>query len=415
MSFVGRKYCLSPNQNQQSLMRQYCGATRFIYNRGLRQRQAWYQIFGRSLNYVAQAKHLKSLRNDSDFDWLKTIPAQVLQQSLIDLEAAYQRFFSGLGEYPRFKIRGRRDSFRVPQHVQVEKINKRWGRVKLQGLGWIKFRLHRPIAGQVKSATVTFKAGKWKISFIVEQAEQEQKINNNPAVGIDLGVAHALTSSNGDFYDSEPWTENMRMRLRRLERKLAQQQPGSVRHQKTKLIIAQLHHQAKNRRADFNHKTSHYLAKNFGLVAMENLNTKNMTKSAKGTIQQPGTNVAQKCGLNKAILNIGWQQLKTFIEYKCQREGSILVLVPAHFSSQECSKCHHIAKANRERQAQFVCLQCDHADHADINAAQIIKQRGITLVRSAGGKSAAARGGYLVVNGSYETRTTQLAASLVTS
>jgi len=389
-------------------MREYCGATRFIYNRALQQRQKWYQIFGRSPNYVAQARHLKALRADPDFNWLKNTPMQVLQQSLMDLEVAYKRFFSGAG-HPRFKIKGQHDSFRVPQRVEVQKINGRWGKVKLQGLGWVKFRFHRPTNGKIKSATVTFKAGQWHVSFVIEQMDSEPKISNNPAIGIDFGVVHAITSSNGQFHDSQPWTENMRQRLCRLERKLAKQQRGSGRHQKTKLMIAKLHYQAKNRRADSNHKTAHYLAKNFGLVAIEDLNTKNMTKSARGTIERPGKNVAQKRGLNKAILNTGWAQLKTFIEYKCEREGSIFVVVPAHFSSQECSKCSHTEQANRERQARFSCRSCGHTENADINAAQVIKQRGISLVVSAGGKSAAARGGHPVINGSCETRTTHLA------
>ena len=243
----------------------------------------------------------------------------------------------------------------------------------------------------MKSATIKYKAGKWYVSILVDQGVRAPKINNNPPVGVDLGVAHAVVTSKGDFHDSESWSDTQRSRLKRLERKKARQVKGSNRWQKTKLAIAKLHQHAQNKRTDFNHKVSNDLAKSHGTVVVENLKIQNMTQSAKGTIEEPGKNVAAKATLNRLILENAWGQLTHFIEYKCEREGSQFIKVAPQYTSQTCAKCWRQHSESRFSQSGFKCVYCGHEDNADLNAAKVVKQKGIF---SAGGHSASTCGGF---------------------
>ena len=192
-----RKYRLCPTDEQAALMREYCGATRLVYNTGLEQRQTSYEMFGRSPGYARQCASLKEWRSDIGYEWLRHTPSQVLQQSLADLNVAFERFFAGISGYPRFKRKFKNDSFRVPQHVKVRRLSRKWGEVRLQGLGWVRFRFHRAAGGAVSNATVTFKAGQWHVSFCVKRAKSEPKVHTGPAVGADRGVANTIMLSDG--------------------------------------------------------------------------------------------------------------------------------------------------------------------------------------------------------------------------
>jgi len=382
----GRKYRLYPIDEQAALMAEFFGSSRSLHNTAVQQRKDAYKIAGKSVSYKEQAHDLKEVRDCPDTaPWLKKIPAQVLQQSLKDVDAAFQRFFKGKGEvgYPKFHGKGCNDSFRQPQDVKTRQISKKWGEVWLANLGWVRFRMHRKLGGTIKSATVKLKAGKYYLSFQVEMTERHNEDNGGEAVAIDMGVAHTVATSDGEFYDMPAHRTGEDERLRRLQKRLAKQVKGSRRHGKTKLQIAKIYARQARRRHDFAHKVSHTLATEHRLVGGEALKTVNMVKSASGTALNPGKNVAQKRGLNRVIHEQCWGLIFALLDYKCDWYGSLLVKCPAAYSSQECSRCGHIHKDNRKSQSVFKCVKCGYTANADTNAANIIKKRTLKLEKEA--------------------------------
>jgi putative transposase len=203
-------------------------------------------------------------------------------------------------------------------------------------------------------------------------------------VGVDRGVEIAFMTSSGDAFDRPMWHERERVHLLALERRKARQIMGSKRFKHTCRQIDRLYRRAADRRRDFAHQTSTTLAKSHGLVAVEALVVPHLTRSARGTLQQPGRRVRQKAGLNRAILDKGWGLVIEQLRYKCQQYGSRLVEVPARNTSLQCAECGWISPLNRPRRAIFLCTRCGSCDHADRNAARNIRERGIELARTAG-------------------------------
>lgn len=135
-------------------------------------------------------------------------------------------------------------------------------------------------------------------------------------------------------------------------------------------------------RQDALHKISHQISKNHALIVMEDLQVKNMTKSAKGTKEHPGKNVAQKSGLNQSILNQGWKAFQNLLNYKASWRGGFIVLVPPQYTSQTCPCCGHISKENRMTQDNFTCVHCGYHEHADVVGAKNVLQKGLNLLSS---------------------------------
>jgi putative transposase len=375
----GHKARLYPTPEQAIRLHEWSGHARFLWNLARDQRR-WFKGFGKA----SQCAELTRLREE--LPWFRDLPAQVSQQVIADLDLAWQRCYAGLSRAPAPKKRFKREAgMRFPQKFEVKRVSKRWGAVKLTKLGWIRFRWTRDLAGTVKNVTVTRTGAGWDVAFCLEARAQEPvKPNRLPSVGVDRGVAMAFMTSAGEEYDTKTWTQGEKDRLLALERQKAIQKKGSGRFCDTCEKIAKLHHRATNRRHDFAHKVSSKLAKNHGLVVVEALQVRNMTKSAKGTVEEPGSKVAQKSGLNRSILDKGWGLVNDHLKYKCPLYGSVHVEVPARNTSLECSQCGHISKDNRKIQAVFLCVQCEYGDHADRNAAINIRRRGIAIV--AGGQ-----------------------------
>ena len=191
------------------------------------------------------------------------------------------------------------------------------------------------------------------------------------SIGIDMNVGQ-ITTSEGMII-RQPNTKSLEDRKKRFQKKLALQQKGSNRRKKTLRTIALRSIQIANKRKTWSHKVSTNIAKRYETVFVEDLKIVNMTKSAKGTIENPGKNVAQKRGLNRVIAGSNWGQLKTMLEYKAQK----LVKVAPHFTSQECSECGHTEKDNRKTQASFKCLECKYEVNADVNASINVLNKGL--------------------------------------
>jgi putative transposase len=362
------------------MLDRWAGCARLLWNIALDQRR-WGR--GHRIGKISQCRELTELR--AEFDWLAELPAQVAQQVFTELDLAFQRCWSGLAGYPQRKKKGRSAAvLRFPQDIEVRRLNRHWGEVKLRKLEWVRFRWSRELPGTLKSATLTQRYGEWHVAFCLEQPDVPVEQNNLPAVGIDRGVEIAFMPSQGEPFDRAMWRAGERVRLIALQRRKARQIKGSKRFLRTCAHIDRLYRRASNRRRDFAHKTSTALAKNHGLVAVEALVVTNMTRSASGTVDAPGRNVRQKAGLNRAILDKGWGLVIEQLRYKCPQWGSLLIGVPARNTSLECAECGHVSPNNRPVRAVFVCEQCGHADHADRNAAINIRERGIGLAQTGG-------------------------------
>jgi putative transposase len=215
------------------------------------------------------------------------------------------------------------------------------GAGKLPKFGWVRFRWSRPPAGITRSATVSRDGRHWFISFLVEDGcvTPERHATPEAAVGVDRGVTVAVVCSDGTMRDREFRTVGETRRYRRLQHRLARQKRGSANRRKTLDAMRRLKRRERDRRSDFCTWSANRLATRHGLVAIEDLRTRTMTASAKGTLDQPGRNVRAKAGLNRSILDKGWYKLALALDNVARYTGTTIVKVPAAYTSQRCSAC----------------------------------------------------------------------------
>lgn len=365
-------YRLEPTPEQAATLAQWAGACRFVYNCGLEQRRDWWRRA--KLSYVQQAREVTDCR--AAFAWLKAVPVHALQQALRDLDVAYQRFFAGLGGYPRPRRKDDGDSFRLPDpdYLGFKRLSKRMGAIKVPKLGWLKCRAWRALGGDLRNVTIRLKAGHWYASVQWQREVDTPAASNLPTVGIDRGVAVFAALSDGTMVAPLNAFRCIEAKLAKHQRRLARKQKFSANWRKLKAKISRLHAHAANARKDFLHKQSTIIAESQGVVKIERLNVKGMSASAKGTIAEPGRNVRAKSGLNKSILDQGWSMFRTFLAYKLAERGGRLEEAPAAFTSQTCAECGVVDRESRKDQATFACRSCGHEDNADVNAAQNILQ-----------------------------------------
>lgn len=385
----GIRYKLEPTSEQETVFHRFSGVCRLVYNLCLEQRRDWYRQYeretGGKLNYVAQARELTALR--AEFDWIAAVTQTCEQQALRDLDKAFANFFAGRTRYPTPRRKGVNDGFRfLGREVPTRRLNYKWSEVWLPKIGWVKFRDTRPLRGVVKNATVSHDALGWHISFVCE-IEHEAPINISPAVGIDRGVANTLALSTGEMLSVPKSLNSIDRQHRVAQRVLARRKRGSKRRQRQLRRCAKLSARRARIRCDWHHKATLSIAQRFGTVVIEDLKIANMTASAKGTIEAPGTKVRQKAGLNRSILNQGWFGFETILAYKLVERGGTLVKVDPRHTSQTCQSCGCINAESRESQAIFRCVECGHQIHADTNAAlEILRRRNTAHLRVEGSR-----------------------------
>lgn len=375
----GYKFRLYPTDEQEVLFGQYAGVCRLVYNLALEQRRDWWRNFrnstGSDISFASQCRELTELRAETD--WIAAVSIMPQQQALRDLEKAFQNFFTGRTDYPSPRKRGVNDSFRFPGvRCSWRKLNAKWAAVRLPKIGEVKFRLTRDIPGTIKNVTITSDALGWHVVFSAE-TEHAAPENFGPAVGIDRGVVHTVALSDGRFMDMP--RERLKLldrRARKQSRKLARCKRGSNRRTAARKLLARTKAKAARIRLHWNHERTTEIAATHGVVVIEALKTSNMTASAKGTVEEPGRNVRQKAGLNRAILENSWSQFEVLLSYKVAERGGEVRKVNPAYTSQMCSCCGTIDKASRENQATFRCGHCGHSAHADINAARNILKAG---------------------------------------
>ena len=369
-------YRLYPSPEQAQQIAQIAGSCRFVYNLALEQRAEWWRP-GRTFNFASQCRELTALR--AEVDWLQAAPVHTLQQALKDLDRAYQNWWSGRAEAPTPRKKGRNDSFRFPDPVsiKVERTGKSSGRLKLPKLGWIRFRGWYALPGDICNATVSRRAGQWHVSVQWQREVSEPAPSDLPAVGIDRGVAVFAALSDGTAIAPVNTGKKALRVLRKAQSNLSRKRRGSSNRRKAARRVAKIQMRVANARKNFLHEQTTTIANNHGTVVVEALKVPNMSASAKGTVAEPGKNVRQKAGLNRAILDQGWGGFRIMLAYKLADRGGRLIEVPAAYTSQTCAECGVVDARSRRDQARFVCTGCGHKANADTNAAVVILQRGL--------------------------------------
>jgi len=381
---------LYPNAIQEPLFRKTGGCVRLIKNLGLEQRAT----YGRRhpLNYYSQRAELKALK--ADFPFFKEVPHHCLQEGLIDLDRAFANFFSGRSGFPKRQRKRDGVSFRFPDPTQFRiegdiatPDKKRTRKIKdvilhLPKFGAVKAVMHRalPHGAVIRSITVSSDGDWWNASLLYErEIGQPTDRSAETVIGIDVNVSQPIATSEGEIIDLPKVSKRGRERERRLHRNITRKQKGSKNRRKAIRALARFKSAQARRRKDAREKSTTYLAKNHGVIAMEALRLKNMTASARGTIAEPGSKVAQKAGLNRSLLDLGLGTTRMRLGQKLASSAGILLLVPAAWTSQRCNACGHIDADNRPHRDVFHCVACGHDADADINAACNIRDYALGL------------------------------------
>ena len=383
---AGRRYRLYPTPEEALSLTTWGHTCRSVWNVALAQRQFLSGQRGVMLRASRQCRYLTEAR--AELDWMADLPAQAGQQVLAHLDRAYENWWNPQHPAgpPRFKKRGQHFSVSFPgQAVAVRKLNHRWAVVQLPKLGLVRFRLSRPLGGQVRNATVSHDALGWHVAFGVVSGQPLMPPNGLPGCGVDFGIACSAFVST----ETEPrlmlstFTQGEQRRLLGLERRKARQVQWAKKHnqgrysgrlRRTVEEVARLKARQARRRGDFTHKLTTDLARSHGWVGIEDLRVKKLTASARGTAPAPGRNVKAKAALNRKILDNAPGERRRQLAYKATRFGSELRLVPPAGTSQRCSACGVRDPESRPGCGrEFACTSCGHQAHADRNAAQNIE------------------------------------------
>jgi putative transposase len=396
------RYRLLPTPSQQAVLRDHCAHARYVWNLAVEQHAHWHPGRKGAPGYQEQCQQLTQAR--AEHPWLAEGSQTVQQQALRDFAQAMAAFFDpgNPAGRPSWRKAGRSEGFRIVgrhgRQWDLRRLSRRTGEVWVPKAGWVRFRWSRAVPPGAKSYRVTKdRAGRWHIAFAVIPGPVPAP-GNGQVVGVDRGVAIAATLSTGEMLRCPALTARERARLRRLQRALARAKRGSGRRDRVRHAIARLRVRETDRRKDWAEKVSTDLARRFDLIRVEDLKISNMTRSAKGTTENPGGNVGAKRGLNRGILASGWGLLVHRLEEKAP--GRVEKVKP-HYTSQRCSACGLVDGKSRESQAVFRCTACGFACHADVNAA----------VNIAAGHAVTARGGFR--DAGPVNRELQLLASLI--
>ena len=355
------------------------GACRFVWNEMLDQQAQLYDIARMggaqppAPTFFTLGKAFTQLRRATP--WLQAMPYAPVRYTLKYQADAWRRFFRGEAGRPRFKKRGR-DSVTIPQDVRI-----RDGKLYFPKLGWLALRRRGgnpyPDAEPVQ-AVLRRVNGKWMATVCYAVAAPARP-DDGTVTGVDMNVGQvAVSDGRSTRIVPAPDGRRLEARKRRYQRRLARQRRGSRRRERTRQRLARTQRRLAQRRRDWQHQVSRSLAG--GTVVVEELRTRAMTASARGTVAAPGRNVRQKAGLNRQILATGWSGLRTMLAYKAPR---LIAVDPAH-TSRTCAACGHADAASRRSRASFECVACGHADHADLNAARNIRRRGLAQLHGEG-------------------------------
>ena len=370
---ISHRIALDPNDRQTTYFARACGTARFAYNWALAEWQRQYKEGGKP-SEAALRRQLNDIKAEQ-FPWMLEVTKNAPQQGIKNLGAAFKRFFTGEGKYPRFKKKGVADSFRADNgtdknHQHAVEVNGR--RVKLPVLGWV--RMHEPLRfnGKVLSAVVSRTADRWFISLTVE-IEHQTPVRESQAVGgVDLGVSSLATISDGSTWVGPKALRSNLARLKRLSRSLSCKVKGSANRRKAKAKIARLHARIVHIRADALHKLTTALVTRFAVIGIEDLNVRGMMANDR---------------LSRSIADMGFNEFRRQLEYKAAMYGSRVVVADRwHPSSKTCSECGIVLVALPLSVREWDCLDGGTHHNRDVNAAKNLMKMAVSSTVTACGE-----------------------------
>jgi putative transposase len=357
------RYRLYPTPAQEDALRGHCAHARFVWNLAVEQRQSWRPGRRPAPGFAEMCRQLSEARAENP--WLAAGSVIVQQQALRDFDQAMRNFFNGTHRRPSWRKKDLSEGFRIvalrPGHVR--RLNRRNGEVLVPKVGWVRFRWSRQIPEFRSCRVRRDRAGRWHVAFAAVPAPVPGP-GTGEVVGIDRGIAVTLALSDGTTFQAPDLTPTGS-----LTRKLSRAKRGSARRLKAREALARVKARNADALKDWAHKASTQVARSYDLILIEDLKIGDMTRSARGTPDNPGRNVAQKSGLNRSILQQGWGMYAAYLEYKAT--GRVQKISPA-YTSQRCSECGHVDARSRESQARFACTSCGYSCNADVNAARNI-------------------------------------------
>jgi putative transposase len=370
------KFRIYPTAGQASRAAQCLRDHQQLYNAALEERREAWRMRKVGIRYGQQSAQLKEIRGlDPDQGrWSFSSQQATLRRLDKAMAAFYRRCKAGekRAGYPRFKALDRWDSVEWPSDGDGCRWKSDMGRVYLQGVGHVRVHQHRPVQGRVKTITLKREGRRWYVVLSCDDVPACPLPAAGREVGVDVGVTRFATVSDGEIIASPRFTRESADELAAAQRSLARKNRGSANRRRAKAKVAQVHRRIRNRRADFHHKTARALVRECDVIALEDLRIANMVRSASGTLEKPGTNVAAKSGLNRSILDAGWGQFTSILIGKAEEAGRRIVLVDPRHTSINCHQCR--ARCTRPRQETVICPEHGAID-ADVNGAINIASR----------------------------------------
>ena len=371
----GYKFRIYPNKEQETLIQKTFGCVRYVYNYFLAERKRRYEESKETIGYYECCKEMVKLKHTPETNWLCEPDKNALQYALRDLDAAYKNFFRRMKNgnavgYPKFKSKHDRNrSYRTPYDGGNVEVFER--SIKLPKLGKVKCRVSREVKGRILNATISqTPSGKYFVSVCCTDVESEQIPRTGKNIGIDLGVKTLATLSDGTKIENPKYFHKSERRLARLQRRLSRKPKESKRREKARIAVARQHEKVANQRADYIHKLTTQLVRDYDVIAVEDLKVKEMEQAAKYR------------RLRKAIGDTALYELRRQLEYKAAWYGKKVIKVGENYaSSQLCSVCGYRNEGAKVLSVRkWICPQCGTAHDRDINAAKNILAEGLRLL-----------------------------------
>jgi putative transposase len=370
MSKHAYRFRLYPTRKQQERLQWTLDRARELYNAALQERRDAYRMAGKSITYYNQANQLPEIKEIREE--YNDIHSQVLQDVLRRVKKTFDNFFRRCknGEepgYPRFQGKNRYDSFTYPQGgFSLTHDN----RITLSKIGSIKVKLHREVKGTIRTCTIKRESDAWYVVFACE-VSTEPLPENHEAIGIDLGLLHFATLSDGSTIENPRHYRRAEKHLKKVQEALSRKKRGSHRRKKAVKQVAKAHRKVASLRRDFLHQASRKLVNAYGTIVFEALQPANMSKRPKPKQDENGTylpnGAAGKSGLNKSINDAGWGQFQQFCLYKAARAGRNVLFVNPKYTSQMCSGCGTVKKKTLDE--RWHSCECGCELDRDHNAA----------------------------------------------